>query len=106
MSIFCPSALCNESGSVTTPGASHVLDASGPFPHSWDTWGRREGGGSTGVDVSDGQSTYHVAPRCVALVNGLTALIQLRPITVSAADTELQHREGQQVTRLWFSAEV
>lgn len=39
MSIFCPSALCNESGSVTTPGASHVLNASGPFPHSWDTWG-------------------------------------------------------------------
>ena len=106
MSIFCPSALCNESGFVTTPGASQVLDASGPFPHSWDTWGRGEGGGGTGVDVSDGQRTYPVAPRCVVLVNGLTTLVQLRPITVFAAESELRRREGQRVTRLWFSAEV
>jgi len=101
MPIFCPSALCNGSGSVPTPAASRVLNASGPFPPSWDA-----ARGSTGVDVSDGQSTYPVAPRCVALVNGLTALIQPRPTTVFAADSELRHREGQQVTRLWFSAEV
>ena len=68
--------------------------------------GEGGGRGSTGVDVSDGQSPYPVAPRCVVLVNGLTALIQLRPITVFAAESELRRREGQRVNRLWFSAEV
>ena len=42
----------------------------------------------------------------LALVNGLTALIRLRRITGSAANTDLQHRQVQQVTKRRFSAEV
>ena len=89
ISVFCTSALCNEPVSLSRHAARYVLNASGPFPPSWDA-----SRGTTGIEACILSALDELA-----LVNGLTALIRLCRITVSAAVSDPRHRQVQQLRK-------